>query len=101
LRRRFKVLAELPLAALQIAGHVGEIALLVAAVRLGHRDAVTLERRLEVAHLLGELLDLGVARGELLLELLLRALRRRRLAKEPLGVDEADLVVGSLRRAGH
>ena len=43
---------------------------------------------------------LGVAGGELLLELLLRALRRRGLAKQPLRVDEADLVVGGGRRAG-
>ena len=49
---------------------------------------------------LRQLLDVGVARGELLLELLLRALRRRGLAEQALGVDEADLVVGSLRGAG-
>jgi hypothetical protein len=30
----------------------------------------------------------------------LRALRRRRLTKEALGVDEADLVLGGGRRAG-
>ena len=43
-----------------------------------------LEQRLQVAHLLRELLDLGVPRGELLLQLLLRALRGRRVA-EALG----------------
>ena len=56
--------------------------------------------RLQVAHLLGELLDLGVARREFLLELLLRALGGRRLAEQALGVDEADLVVGGGRGAG-
>ena len=55
--------------------------------------------RLQVAHLLGQLLQLGVARREFLLELLLRALGRRRLAEQALGVDEADLVVGGDRGA--
>ena len=54
---------------------------------------------LQVAHLLVQLLDVGVAGGELLLELLLRALGRRGLAKQAFGVDEADLVVGGGRGA--
>ena len=93
-----EVLAELALRALEVARQVREVALLVAPLGLGHRGAVLLELRLQVAHLLGELLDLGVARRELLLELLLRALGGRRLAEQALGVDEADLVVGRLRR---
>ena len=95
-----QILAELALRALQIARQVREVALAVAPLGLGHRDAVLLEQRLQVAHLLRELLDLGVAGGEFLLELLLRALRRRGIAEQPLGVHEADLVVGGLRRRG-
>ena len=47
-----QVLAELALRALQVARQVGEVALLVAALGLGHRRAVLVERRLQVAHLL-------------------------------------------------
>jgi len=43
--------------------------------------------------LLAQLLDLGVAGGELALQLILRALGGRRLAEQSFGVDEADLVV--------
>ncbi len=98
LRRRLRSSRNSRCARCQVARQVGEVALLVAALGLGHRRAVLLEERLQIAHLLAELLDVGVARGELLLELLLRALRRRRLAEQALGVDEADLVVGGLRR---
>ena len=95
-----QVLAELALRALQVTRHVGEIALLVAPVGLGHRRAVLVQLLLQRLHLLGELLDLRVTRGELLLQLGLRALGWRRLAEQPLGIDEADLVVRGDRRAG-
>jgi hypothetical protein len=49
--------------------------------------------------LLRGLLDLGIATREFLLELELRALGRRGFAEQPLGVDEADLVISGLRRA--
>ena len=97
------VLAELALHALQVARLVGEVALLVAPLGLAHRRAVLVEHRLQVAHLLAQLLQVGVARREFLLELLLRALGRRGVAEQPLGVDEADLVVGgdARRRPRH
>src|SRR6185503_4382839 len=88
------VLAELALQACQVARAVREIALLVAPLGLAHRGAVLVERRLQVAHLLGDALDLRVARRELALELLLRPLGRCGFAEQALGVDEADLVVG-------
>src|SRR5947207_5440881 len=87
------VLAKLALPALEIAREVGEITLLVAAIIFRHRRAVLVETCLQIAHLLRQLLDFGIARCELALELLLRALRGRRFAEQALGVDEADLVV--------
>jgi hypothetical protein len=60
---------------------------------------VAIELRLQVADLLRQLLLLGVARREFLLELLLGALGRCRFAEQALGVDEADLVVGAVRHA--
>jgi hypothetical protein len=86
-----EVLAEFALKALQVAAHVGEVALLVAAIGFCHRHAVLFEQRLQVAHLLGELLDVRVATREFPLELLLRALGRGGFAEQPLRVDEPDL----------
>jgi hypothetical protein len=65
-----------------------------------HRDPVLFERRLQVAHLLAELLNLGIPAGEFLFQLRLCALRRRRFAKQPFAVDEADLEIGALGEAG-
>src|SRR5439155_5062113 len=90
--------AELALPALQVARKIREIALLVAAIVLRHRRAVLVENSLQIAHLLRQLLNFGVARCELALELLLRALRGRRFAEQTLGVDEADLVVEGGRK---
>src|SRR5262249_29899993 len=97
---KVQILAELALLPRQVALEVREVALLVATVALRHRDTFPSERGLQIAPLLAQLLDIGVARGEFLFELQLRALRRRRFTKQPLGVDEADLVVGRLRMAG-
>src|SRR6185437_6183712 len=95
-----QVLAEFALHPCQVARLVREVAILVAPIGVAHRRAVAVERRLQVAYLLRELLDLGVAGREFLLDLRLRALGRRRLAEQPLGVDEADLVIGGEARAG-
>src|SRR5690606_14919949 len=70
------------------------LALLLAARGIGHRHVVALELGLQVAALLLDAPELRVARGELALELLLRALRGGGLAEHALGVHEADLHVG-------
>src|SRR6478735_2851662 len=88
---RVEVLAELALLSLEVAVELAEVALLRAALRIAHRDGVLLEvflQPLQLARHLGELL---IALLELGLDLLLRALRRRRLAQDALGVDEAEL----------
>src|SRR6185312_16234798 len=83
-----EVLADLALHALEVAADVGELPLLVAPRRLAHRHVLALELGLQVAPLLLHLGELGVARGELALELLLRPLGGRGLAEHALGVDE-------------
>ncbi len=50
-----------------------------------------LELRLQVLGLLGDLLQLAVARSELLLKLLQRADGRGSLPQQPLHADETDL----------
>jgi hypothetical protein len=97
---QIEILTEFTLHPLQVARLVRKIALLVAPVGIGHRRAVLVEQRLHVAHLFGELLDLGIASREFLFDLRLRALCGRRLAEQSLGVDEADLVLGGRGRAG-
>src|SRR5688572_13659085 len=86
-----QVLADLALQALEVAADVGELALLLAARRLRHRDVLLLQLGLQVAALLLDAAELGVARRELALEHLLRALGGRGLAEHALGVHEADL----------
>src|SRR5579864_6223171 len=97
---QIEILAELALHPLQVARLVREIALLVAPLGIGHRRAVLVEQRLHVTHLFRELLDLRIASREFLFYLRLCALCGRRLAEQPLGVDEADLVLGGRCRAG-
>src|SRR4051812_9077079 len=94
-----QVLAELALLPLEVAVEVGEIALLGSALRVAHRHAVLLEVFLHALQLVGEPRQLLVALLELRLDLLLRALRRRGIAQDALGVDEAELA-GHGRRAG-
>src|SRR5262249_21801178 len=94
------VLTKFALHPLQVAVLVGEVALLVASLGLRHGHAVLFQRALQIADLLGKLLDLGVAAGEFLFELLLGALRRRRLAEESLAINEPDLDVGRLGERG-
>src|SRR5258708_5537931 len=86
-----EVLAQLALQALEVAADVGKLPFLVAARRLRHRHVFALELGLQVAALLLQLGELGVARGEIAFERLLRLLGRRRLAEHALRVDEADL----------
>src|SRR5690349_10503830 len=71
------VLAVLALLALELAALVVEIALLVPAHRLGHRDAILLQLVLHALELVGHLGELGFALGELRLELFLRPHRGR------------------------
>src|SRR5438067_3732244 len=92
-----QVLAELALLPLEIAVQVGELALAVAPLRLAHRDAVLLQLFLHALELIGEPRHLLVALLEFGLDLLLRALRRRGVAQNALGVDEAELAA---RRRG-
>src|SRR5213075_809566 len=87
-----QVLAEFPLRAREITREVGEVSFAIAALGLGHRNAVLFEECLQISQLLRELLDFGVASGEFALELLLSALGRRGVAEKPLGIDESDLV---------
>src|SRR5512139_3130634 len=95
-----EVLAELASLALQIAIEVAQIPLLRLSLAVRHGHAVLVELRLEVARLLGELLQRLFAGGELAFQLLLRGHRQRRLAQQALGVDEADLGVGQGGRGG-
>src|SRR5437763_15895201 len=92
-----QVLAELALLPLEFAVQVAEIALLGAALRLAHGDGVLLHVLLHALQLIGDARELLVALLELRLDLLLRALRRRRVAQDALGVDEAELAA---RRGG-
>src|SRR4051812_11240512 len=92
-----EVLADFALLALEVAADVGEAPLLVAPGRLRHGDVLALELALQVAAFLLELRQVGVARAELALEDLLRALRGRGFAEDALGIHEADL---ELLRAG-
>src|SRR5437588_5379492 len=86
-----QVLAELALLPLEFAVQVAEIALLGAALRLAHGDGVLLHVLLHALQLIGDARELLVALLELRLDLFLRALRRRRVAQDALGVDEAEL----------
>src|SRR6266550_2527623 len=87
------VFAKLSLSALQITRKIREITLFVAAIIFRHRCAVLVENSLQIAHLLRQLLNFGIARRELALKLLLRAFRGCRFAEQTIGVDETDLVV--------
>src|SRR3990172_2995818 len=72
---RVHVLPILTLLALELAVEIGEVALLVAALRLGHREPVLLQLVLRALELVGDLAELRLALGELRLEFLLRAQR--------------------------
>src|SRR5687768_10227684 len=81
-----EVLAEFALLPLELAVRVGELALAVAPLRFAHGHRVLVEvvlHALEIRRQLGELL---VALLELGLDLLLRPLRRRRVAQDALGI---------------
>src|SRR5688572_11014187 len=96
-----EVLAELALLALEVAVELAEVALAVAPLGLAHGDRVLLQVLLHLLQVAGDLRQLFVALLELGLDLLLRALRRNRLAQDALGVDEAELArLGRLRRDG-
>src|SRR6266850_1123249 len=71
--------------------------LLVAPLRVAHRDAVLFQLVLHALELVGDARHLLVALLELGLDLLLRALRRNGVAQDALGVDEAELA-GERRR---
>src|SRR5487761_2653207 len=89
-----EILAEFALLALKILAHFAEFALLVAAIGFGHGDRVFLQVILHLADLRGHLLDVLVALGEFLFDLLLRAHCGSGVAEYPLGVDEADFQLG-------
>src|SRR5947208_2648571 len=95
-----EVLAEFALLSLEVAVQLAELALLGAPLRLAHRHAVLLQLLLHALELVGEARELLVAFLELGLDLLLRALRRHRVAQDALGVDEAELAGDSSRGAG-
>src|SRR3954470_19056901 len=86
-----EILAELALLPLEVAIEVGEVAFLGAALRLAHGDGVLLHLLLHALQLVGHARELLVALLELRFDLLLRALRRHRVAQDALGVDEAEL----------
>jgi hypothetical protein len=82
-----EILAELTLLALKLARQFGEILLLGAAFRLGHRQASLFQRLLQALHLFGQSLQILVALGEFLLDLLGGSHRRGCVPKQPLGID--------------
>src|SRR5688572_28525641 len=86
-----EVLAELALLALELAVEVAELALLAAALRVAHGHGVLVQVVLHLLQLAGDLGELLVALLEFRFDLLLRALRRNRVAQDALGVDEAEL----------
>src|SRR5574340_397265 len=69
---KVEVLTELAPLALQIAVEVAKVAFLRLALAVRHGHAVLVELRLQVARLLGELLQFLVARGKFAFQLLLR-----------------------------
>src|SRR4029077_16577026 len=91
---RVEVLPEFALLALEFAIEIVELALALLPVGLRHGHRVLLEVLLHFLELLGRLGELLVAPRELLLYLLLRALRDRRVAQDPVETDETDLRLG-------
>src|SRR3989337_1595759 len=85
-----EVLAELALAALEVAAQVVELAFLRPALAVRQGDALPLELVLHALQLLRGLGQLLVALGEFRLDLLLRAHRRHRVAQDAGRIDEAD-----------
>src|SRR5918999_4072250 len=94
-----EVLAELALLSLELAVEVGELALAVTPLGLAHGHRVLVEVVLHALQLARDLRELLIALLELRLDLLLRALRRRGVAQDALGVDETELAVDLLRAA--
>src|SRR5919109_1843884 len=96
-----QVLAELALLPLEVAVQVAELAFLGAPLRLAHGDRVRLQVLLHARELIGQSRELLAALLEFGFDLLLRALRGRRVAQDALGVDEAELARSCRRgRAG-
>src|SRR5258706_1807808 len=96
------VFAVFALLALEVAVQLAEITLLVAPLRLGHRDAVLFQLILHALELVGNLGQLRLALGKLCLELFLCAQGRAGIAHDALDLDHADLALGEAgaRRSG-
>ena len=89
-----QVLAELALGALDVAGEVGEVALLVAAVGSAIVAPSLSSDACRSRTCLVSLASSASRAANSFSSFCWARLRRRRLAEHPLGVDEADLVVG-------
>src|SRR5687768_2036488 len=89
-----QVFAELALLALELPVHLAELALLVAALGLGHGHGVLVEVLLHALELRGDAGQLAIALLEFRLDLLLRRHRRGGVAQDALGVHEAELAHG-------
>lgn len=97
-----QVLAELALTALEVPIHVGELTLATGTVAVGHDRALLLEVLGGGTQAGAEILDLLVATREVLLDLGLGGLGRRRVTHDALGADKADARAGlGHGRSGH
>src|SRR6267378_5647737 len=95
-----QILVEFPLSSLKVPVEVAELALSLLALRLRHRHGVLLQALLHLLQLLRQPRELLTARGELLFQFLLGALRGRRFLQDPLQTDEADARLGERRTGG-
>src|SRR5258706_4507638 len=95
-----QILVEFPVSSLKVRVEVAELALPLLALRLRHGHGVLLQALLHLLQLLRQPRELLTARGELLFQLLLGALRSRRFLQDPLQADEADARLGKRRTCG-
>src|SRR5512145_2288459 len=94
-----QVLAELALLSLEVAVELAELALLGAALALGHGHGFLVQLRLHALQVGGDPGELAVALLELGLDLLLRPHRGGRVAQDALGMHEAELAARGRRSA--
>src|SRR6185436_10127312 len=88
-----QIFPEFALHALQVAVHAREILLLVPPLRFAHGHAIFFQAALQVARLLGKLLQLLVAGRKFFFDFFLCLYRRRRIFEKSFEFDESDLEV--------